>query len=182
MLNKSIARRYAEAFFAIAQDSQKIDQYQNELTLVVDTVAASAELKTYMAHVLIPPVEKKNILTKLFADKVSEVTLNFLKVIVDKRRASYFEAIQQEFVAMADESRGILKADLYSAKPVSDQEIAELEKSFSAATGKSVKLNLTIDPSLLGGIKVRVGDRVIDASVVKKLDMLKANLKKAKIS
>lgn len=182
MLNKSVARRYAESFFAIAQEQNKIDEFQNELELVASTVASSAELQGFLAHVLIPPSEKKDILNKLFGGKIAQTTLNFLFVVVDKRRAAYIGVIYNEYKNMADESRNVLMAEFVSAKAVSQDEMAELEKALSAATGKTVRLSLSIDPSLIGGVKVRVGDRVVDASVVKRLDMLKSNLKKVKIS
>lgn len=182
MLNKSVARRYAESFFAIAQEQNKIDDYQNELEVVASTIASSSELQGFMAHVLIPPSEKKEVLNKLFGGKIAQTTLNFVNVVVDKRRAPYIGVIFEEYQKMADESRGVLMAEFVSAKEVSQDEMAEVEKALSAATGKTVRLSLSIEPSLIGGVKVRVGDRVIDASVVKRLDMLKSNLKKVKIS
>lgn len=182
MLNKSIARRYAEAFFAIAQENNKIDAFQEELSLVVRTIADNPDLKTFMLHLLVPPAEKKSIASKLFTGKISDITMNFINLVIDKRRTAYFEAILQEYIVMADESRNILKAELVSAKPVTNDDVAEIEKAFSSVTGKTVKLNLTVDPSLIGGVKVRVGDRVIDASVKKKLQLMETSLKQAKIS
>ncbi|MGE5543771.1 MAG: F0F1 ATP synthase subunit delta [Bacillota bacterium] len=182
MLNKSVGRRYAEAFFAIAQEQNKIDEFQQELGEVVDVILTNEELKAFMFHVLIPPQAKKDILSQLFADRVSAGTLNFLNLVMDKRRADHLGVIFEEYQTMADESKNVLKAEVASAKYVSEQDLAELENTLSAATGKKVRVKLTVDPSLIGGIKVRIGDRVIDASVVKKLDMLKSSLKRVKIS
>ncbi|NLV17336.1 MAG: F0F1 ATP synthase subunit delta [Syntrophomonadaceae bacterium] len=182
MLNKSVGRRYAEAFFAIAQEQVKIDQFQQELAEAVETIISHEELKAYMAHVLIPPSEKKEVLAKLFSSRISDTTMNFLSIVVDKRRANHLEVIYDEYQAMADESRNILKAEVVSAKHVDKQDITQLEKALAAATGKKVRVEFSIDPTLIGGIKVRIGDRVIDASVVKRLDMLKSSLKRSKIS
>jgi len=182
MLNKSVGRRYAEAFFAIAQEQKKIDEYQKELGEVVDTIMSNEDLKAFMFHVLVPPEEKKQVIAQLFSHAVSDSTIRFLNLVMDKRRANYLKVIFEEYQAMADVSRNILKAEVTSAMVVNEQDIAELEKALSAATGKMVRVNLTVDPSLIGGVKVRVGDRVIDASVVKKLDMLRSSLKKVKIS
>ena len=171
MLNKSVGRRYAEAFFAIAQEQNKIDEFQNELGEVVDVIMSNEDLKAFMYHVLIPPQEKKNVLSQLFADRVSASTLSFLNLVM-----------VDEYQTMADESKNVVKAEVTSAKHVNEQDLVELEKTLSQATGKKVRVKLTVDPSLLGGVKVRIGDRVIDASVVKKLDMLKSSLKRVKIS
>ncbi len=182
MLNKSVARRYAEAFFSIAQEAGKIDDYQNELGKIVQTIEEVADLKEYFAHPLLPAKEKKEVATKIFSTAVSSITLNFLLLILDKKRQTYLELIYKEYEEMADETRNIKKAELISAMPVSDQDVNALSDNLSRSTGKTIKLALTIDPAILGGVKIRIGDKIIDASVAKKLEMLKKNLTAAKIS
>ncbi|ADI03026.1 MAG TPA: F0F1 ATP synthase subunit delta [Syntrophothermus lipocalidus] len=182
MLNKSVARRYAEALFAIAQDNNKVDELQGELELVVQAINAHEELKAYMLHPLIPPKDKKDVIVKLFGDKISEVTKNFLFLVSDKRREAYIEAMYEEYKAMANEFKNVLHADLVSAKKLEESDISMLRERLATATGKSIDFNVSIDPSLIGGIRVRVGDRIIDASIKKKLEMLKDNLRKVKIS
>lgn len=182
MLNKSVARRYAEAFFSIAQDHSKIDQYQQELELVVDAIKGSDILREYLDHLLIPAKEKKENITKLFGDKVSQITLNFLLMVIDKRREAYIEAIVEEYKELADISRNIAKADLISAQEVSEDELNTLAQKLSASTGKTVQLKQVIDPSLIGGVKLRIGDQIIDGTVAKKLEMLKTQLLQVKIS
>lgn len=182
MLNKSVARRYAEAFFSIAKEQGKIDEYQQEMELVVQTIAEIEYLKEYLAHLLIPAKEKKQVAAKVFADKVSQNTLNFLLLIVDKRREAYISLITEEYRNMADESRNITKAELTAAREVPEDEIEALAEKLSKATGKIVKLTQKVDPSLIGGVKLRVGDQVIDGTVAKKLEILREQLKQAKIS
>lgn len=182
MLNVSVARRYAEAFFTIARENQKIDEYQAELEKVVETIQKVENLKEYLTHLLIPASAKKDVCRQLFTDQVSPVTLNFLNMIIDKKREAYIEVIVQEYKAMADESRNIAKVDLIAAKAVADEDVKSLAQKLSAVTGKTIQLKLSVDPSLLGGIKLRMGDRIIDGTVAKKLEMLKEQLLQAKIS
>jgi len=182
MLNKSVARRYAEAFFSIAQDAGKIDDYQTELALIVQSVEEVEGLQKYFAHPLVPTIEKKDVAKQLFSSKVSAVTLNFLLMVLDKKRQTYLEVIYKEYEEMADESRNIKKAELISAMPVSDADVKSLSDTLSTSTGKTIQLKLTVDPAMLGGVKIRMGDKIIDASVAKKLEMLKKNLIAAKIS
>jgi F-type H+-transporting ATPase subunit delta len=182
MLNKSVARRYAEAFFSIAREASKVDEYQSELGKIVQSIEEIDGLKQYFAHPLVPAKDKKDVANKLFASAVSPVTLNFLLLVLDKKRETYLEIIYNEYVAMADESHGIKKAELISAMAVSDEAVDALAKTLSISTGKTIQLKLSIDPALLGGVKIRMGDKIIDASVAKKLEMLKKNLKTAKIS
>lgn len=182
MLNKSVARRYAEAFFSIAQETNKIDDYQNELKSIVQSVQETEGLGEYLAHPMIPGKEKKEIVDKIYAQTVSAVTLNFLKMVIDKKREIYLDLIYTEYEAMADESRNMQKAELISAMPVSDDDLKILAENLSSATGKEVQLKLTVDPAIIGGVKIRIGDKIVDASVAKKLEMLKTSLKTAKIS
>lgn len=182
MLNKSVARRYAEAFFSIAREANKIDEYQQELEKVVQTIDTVENLQEYFAHLLIPAKEKKEVVKKVFTDQISEITLNFLLMIIDKRRESYIGLIVEEYQDMADESRNIAKAELIAAQEVPDDEIKVLAEKLSASTGKTVQLNQVVDPSLIGGIKIRMGDQIIDATVAKKLAMLKEKMKQVKIS
>src|SRR5665647_1598429 len=110
MLNKSVARRYAEAFFSIAQDNNKIDAYQEEMEKVITSLTEVEGMKQYLDHLLVPVKEKKELVQKVFGNQLSPMTMNFLLMVIDKRRESYLEIIYREFVDMADESRDITKA------------------------------------------------------------------------
>lgn len=182
MLNKSVARRYAEAFFSIARETNKIDEYQVELEKIVKGIDEIESLKAYLAHFLIPAKEKKDMATQIFANQVSPLTLNFLLMVIDKRREVYLGLICKEYEEMADESRNIKKAELITAQAVTDADVKTLAEKLSAATGKTIQLNTSIDPSLLGGVKIRMGDKIIDGTVAKRLQMLKNDLRQAKIS
>ncbi|MGE5390471.1 MAG: F0F1 ATP synthase subunit delta [Deltaproteobacteria bacterium] len=181
MLNMSVARRYAEAFFSIARDNNKIDEYQQELEKIVATIQGTDQLEEYLAHLLIPAKAKKELLGQIFNGQVSPVTLNFIMMIVDKRRENYIGVIADQYKDMADESRNIAKAELVAAREIPEDEVKSLAEKLSASSGKTVQLQVKVDPSLLGGIKLRLGDRIIDGTVAKKLEMMKSQLKQAKI-
>ena len=182
MLNKSVARRYAEAFFSIAREKEIVDQLQQELEKIVSVIESTENLPEYFAHLLIPAKAKKEVANKIFGGQVSQLTLNFLNMIIDKRRETYIGLISEEYRDMADELRNITKAELTAAAPVSEADMKNLEQNLSAKTGKTVQLSLKVDPGLIGGLKIRIGDQIVDATVAKKLEMLKEQLKQAKIS
>ena len=182
MLNKSVARRYAEAFFSIAQDTNQIDLFQEELEKIISLIDSTENLKEYLAHLLIPSQDKKEVVDKLFSPVVSATTLNFFKMIIDKRRELYLGLIYDEYRDLADETRNIKKAELISAHDLPEEEVNQLATRLSASMGKTVLLNLTVDPSLLGGIKIRLGDQIIDGTVAKKLEKLKEQLKQVRLT
>ncbi|MDO4539563.1 MAG: ATP synthase F1 subunit delta, partial [Syntrophomonadaceae bacterium] len=156
--------------------------YQSELEGIVRTIVETPNLKEYFEHLLIPVKDKKEVAQKIFASGVSQATMNFLCLIIDKRRDAYLEVICESFVGMADEARGIRKAELFAAFEVPAAEVEQLAQKLSAASGKQVQLQLKVDPALLGGVKIRIGDQIIDSTVAKKLEMLKRELNQAKIS
>lgn len=174
--------RYAEAFYNIAEEHNKIDEYQQELELVVKTIEEMENLREYMDHFLIPVDAKKEVISKIFADNISVMTLNFLHMIIDKRREAYLDFIVEEYQELTDIYHNISKAELISAQEVPEDAVQDLVEKLSISTGKIVQLKQTIDPLLIGGIKIRIGDQIIDATVAKKLEMLKTQLKEAKIS
>ena len=108
--------------------------------------------------------------------------MNFLLLLLDKRRQAYLESILEEYMSMADEIRNITKAMLISAQEVPADEVKILAEKLSASAGKQVQLEQTVDPSLLGGVKIRIGAQIMDGTIAKKLEMLKVQLMQEKLS
>jgi len=182
MLNKSVARRYAEALFSIAKEENNIDQYQNQFKLVIDTVKEIEGFKEYLDNFLIPGAEKKQLLKRIFASELAAKMLTFLYIVVDKKREVYLELIYHEFVELADEFRNIKKAELFTAREISDADLNALAENLSKATGKTIRFQHRVEPELIGGIKIKIDDKIIDATIKKRLQLLGENLKFAKIS
>lgn len=176
MLENVVARRYSQAFFAIAQEQSSLDRLEEELKTVVNTINDNKELKRVMDHQLVSPEEKKAIIEKIFSGEISETTLNFLDVVIDKYRATYIPAIYEEFVSYANAARNMVDASVKAATELSDADLENIKARLSAVTGKTVRLQSKSDPSLIGGVVVRIGDKVIDGSITGRLDKLKENL------
>ena len=177
MLDQKVARRYAEAVFTLAKEQNQIDLYQQQLKLVLESLEAVPEFKNSFYNFLVPAAEKKAILTQIFQDDLASGVLNFLYLVVDKRREADFEGIVADFAVLADESRNIKTADLYTAVELPVKDVKVLEMRLSKATGKKIRLNAHVEPALLGGVKLQVEDRIIDATVKKKLQLLGAAMK-----
>lgn len=176
MLENAVARRYAQAFFAIAQEKQMVDKLEAELKSVVDTINAHAELKKVLDHQLISAEEKREILTNLFSGEISELSMNLISVVADKNRAPYIPAIYDEFVSYANALRNMAEAEVKVAFELSESELETIKNRLSAATGKTIRLQSNVDPSLIGGVMVRIGDKVIDGSIAGRLTRLKSSL------
>jgi F-type H+-transporting ATPase subunit delta len=176
MLENAVARRYAQAFFAIAQEKNSVDKLEAELKEIVDTINSTDELKKVMDHQLVSPEEKKAIINKIFSQDMSEITVNFLNIVIEKYRATYISAIYEEFISYANTNRNMVDAEIKTAVQTNDADLENIKARLSAVTGKTVRLQAKVDPSLIGGVVVRIGDKVIDGSIAARLAKLKDNL------
>lgn len=176
MMNSAVAKRYGQALLQIGQENNCIDRYQEDLKLVVDTIANNAELEEILISQTVSSDAKKTILKQIFADKVESNIVNFLCVAVDKNREAFIADIYNAYCIYADEVRNIAYADVVSAYPLTAEQEAALSAQLANTSGKTVKLHVSVDESLLAGMIVTFGDKVYDGTVGARLAGLKNKL------
>ena len=165
---------YAKALLAFGAESGNLDQLVEELDGVVDAVQNVPGLQAALESPRIGAVEKSNLLDKAFADKVDKGLINFLKVVVGKGRFDCLGSIASSARSMQDEMSGRVQAVLTSASEVDEGVINKIAERLSKVLGKTVSLQSSVDPNILGGIVVRIGDTVYDGSVVNQLAQVRA--------
>lgn len=175
MSQTRIARVYAGALYEAAVDAGRTDAVRKDLTSFVEGLAQSAELRLLLFDEQIPGEEKKLALMDL-TEGGEGLVRNFLRVLVDKRRESVLEEAVSVFVERAEADAGIVKVELATAVPVPDEMRDRLVGSLESSLGKKVELTLTVDETVLGGVKLRIGDRIADASLRHRLEGLRARL------
>ena len=169
-----IERRYAEALIDISVENGAIDGYQQEFQNVVDVYNKEQELKFFLLNPRVNTDAKKDVLKKVFSDSVNSNVVNFLMLLLDKGRAKFLPGILEEFIRLADKKKNILNMTIISAAPLKDAQIDEIkEKYMKIYNASSVKVNVEVDESLIGGVKVKIGDRVVDGSIKGRLESLK---------
>ncbi|HPU35709.1 MAG TPA: ATP synthase F1 subunit delta, partial [Bacillota bacterium] len=159
MLRGAVAVRYAEALYEIASREKvlpkyksMVDRVEEELKAVDKVIRENSDLQKLLYHPRITAEEKKDLLQKLFKGKISDVTANFLALLVDRRRETFFGEIVAEFVKLANAGRNIITAQVTSAVELNDQEKGDLNRILVRLTGKKVKTSYAVDPSLIGGV------------------------------
>lgn len=180
MQQLAVARRYARALFELAQEKGQLDQVDREFGMVVSMIEANRQLRATMDDVLIAPEVKQDLVSKLYAGKVSDLVLNFLKLVVRKRREAYFPQIYRAFLDLANEARGIVEVEVRSAVPLPDETVQNLEGKLVSRLGKRVKFQTQVVPELIGGLVVRVGDELLDGSVKTRLVRMRDRLVRSK--
>ena len=176
MLEAHLALKYAQALFELAQENNMLDQVQQELAMVDETVTQYPDLGKLLYHPLVPAAVKKDTVQKIFAASVHEYVLHFLLLLVDKRRENYLSSIYHTFLNLVDEAKNIVTAQAVAALPLSTAQVQALQDRLSAVTGRQIRLEVSVDPRLIGGVAVKLGDKLIDGSVRRRLRTLEQAL------
>lgn len=163
------ANRYADALFQIGNEKNILDQLKNELEVVKEVFEHDKQLNTFLKHPGIDNEKKKQFIDKVFQGLSTEI-VNTFKLLVERRRTEIISSMVDHFNQIFNDAKGIAVATVHSIRPLSTVEIKALEDSFSKRLKKTaVKFDQVIDPSVLGGLKIIVGNRVYDGSVAGKL-------------
>ncbi len=171
-----ISKRYAEALFELAGEKQLIESMESELLIVKEVFQQNQELILFLSNPAFDKVDKKQLIDHAFRDFSVEVT-NTLKLLIDHHHESIVVELVDAFVHLANEAKGIKQAIVYSVRALSEEEQQQLANVFQEKL-HIAKLQITnkIDPDLIGGVKLQIGNTVYDGSVLGKLERIEKNI------
>lgn len=174
----TVAGRYAAALFDLAKESGKLADVEADLGNIQGLLDASGDLRRLVASPLYSTEDQSRAIVAI-AEKAGagELTSNFLKLIAANRRLSALGDMIENFRSLAAKSRGEVSAEVTSAVALGEQHLDELRAALKASVGKDVQLATRVDPSLLGGIVVKIGSRMIDSSLRTKLANMRSGLR-----
>jgi F-type H+-transporting ATPase subunit delta len=171
-----VGDRYAESLFDLAKEENKVTQYLDDIKLVGEVLDSDPQIVQFFNHVLIGNDKKIQLLDQSFKGNVDQYVLNFLKLLVQSRRIRYIDDIVKSYIKLSNQYLGIEEGMIYTPYELTDQQIQDIEKAISQKENKKVTLKVSIDPSLLGGIKVQIANRIYDGTIKNKVEMLKKEL------
>jgi len=172
-----VAKRYAKALHASAEESGSVEQTGEQLRAVLDVYNQEPDLRVIMSHPGIAADAKLDLIKRAFGDGLSELVISTLKLLIERGRFSVLPALYQAYTAIADERSGRARAIVYSAYELSEADNQAIAAQFGKLTGKTITVENVVDKSLIGGIRVRIGDRLYEGSVAGKLEQLRKQLK-----
>ena len=172
---RSAARRYAEAAFEVALRDDSLDAWRRELDSAAEIVA-DERIGRALANPSIALETRTATAEATFGRLVSPKVQNLIGLMLRRGRIQELPRLAAEFRRLDDERRGITRATVTSALPLSPDEVRALTERLQSSTGGRVEIEQSVDPSLLGGLVVRLGDRLIDGSVRNRLDRLRNQL------
>ena len=169
------ARRYAEAAFEIGRADRTLDAWERDLATIGETMR-HAELRRLLQHPAIPFAEKERVLRAVLGLGVAPPAVNLLLLMVRRGRPGAVEPMIARFSELLRRQRGVALAQVRTALPLHDGQRADVAARLRAITGLQIEMDETVDPDLIGGIAVRIGDQLYDASVRSRLERLRARL------
>ncbi len=172
-----VEERYAEALIEITEANISTDKVLSDFDAVINLLDSTGELGDYLGNPQIQLDMKKKLLSDMFDGRIDESLFKLLLLLTDKARTKHIRGISDEYKRLADEKRNVLKLEIISAAQLDELQVEKICEKY-AATYKKGKVSavLQIDKSLIGGIKVQIGDRVEDYSVKTRFDSLRSLL------
>lgn len=182
MRSQKLARRYALALGELADEEGVLADVRRELDQVAQALHDETSLRRALESENVSVEAKSALIQDLFGERVSRLTLNFLLLVVKKRRESALLDMIEAFSQFADERSGIVEVELTTAEHLDETQSQAIAQSLSQVLGKQVRLTTRQDQDLLGGIVAKVGDLVMDGSVKTRLRRLGEQLKRAQLN
>lgn len=169
-------RRYAEALYEVAEEKGKVDEYLEDLRIIVDMFKNDENFIKVIKHPRISTSRKRELFTTIFKDKIDDELLSFLLILINKGRILYLEEKLKEMEKIHLERHNTLIAEVKTAVPLTEEEKNKLVEKLEKKYDKKVLLDDSIERKLIGGVYVRVGDDVIDGTIKHKLEELKKRI------
>ena len=181
MRDRKVASRYAEALLETAKDHGVLDEVAQSFAGVLAAVKDNEELRIFMDSPQVRTEEKKELLVKVFGGKIEPVLLSFFHLLLDKNRIENTRDIGTVFAELVEAEHGYLRARVVTAIKLPEDLAAMLEGNLAAHTGKKIILEEKIDPAVIGGVCVTMGDKILDGTVRTNLDLLRKTLGQARV-
>lgn len=174
---EQLAAKYALAIFEIAQEKNMLDEIQKQLDATQDLLQVNPELNSVVANLLIPKEPKMEILKQVLATEVDPILLSFLLVLVGKNRISLFNNIHRAYTNLMNEKNNIVEIKVTTARNLSETEYAEVTEKVGKILNKNIILIKHVNPEIMGGIIIQMGDKLIDGSIARQLKNMEKSLK-----
>lgn len=176
MRSTTIARNYAEALIILAKKANDLDGWGLAVNGVVTAMESDTRLRNFLAAPQVSAAEKSSVLGKAFGNKLPRNMVRFLQKLVQNRRQMLLPQIAEQYGNLVDELTGRIHAQVTLAREASDADRNAIAAQLSRAFAKTVVPHVSVNPDIIGGVVVKVGDRVLDGSVRKRLKTLKARI------
>ncbi|WP_353893155.1 F0F1 ATP synthase subunit delta [Proteinivorax hydrogeniformans] len=180
-MSKIIAKRYSKALFNLALEQDIVDEIYDDCRGVAEFLDKEQSALQFLASPNVTKEKKSQLITKSFEGKVNEHTLNFMKLLITKGRTEYLTKCCHLYIKSVEEHKGIIKANIQTAQKLNDSQLDSAKAKISSITGKEVLLSSEVQEDLIGGMVIKIGNKIIDGSVKNRLKLIEQSLKNVQI-
>jgi len=176
MMNETVARRYGQAVFSLAQESSRVDAIGAELRMLRDALFEDEATKRFFLSPVVDRREKERIVARSFSGKASDVALHTVLLLVRKRREALLPELVRQYDKLEMQAKGLEPLTVTTARELSSSDFGELVARLQTIYGKRFDARQHVEPDLIGGLRIMMGDRRIDGSVEGRLERLSREL------
>lgn len=179
MITNAVARRYAKALIELAEEEVAVEKYYDELRAFEAVIAENAEALAFFSTPSFTLQTKKELLKEIIAaSSFSPTVASFILLLLEENRLGEISPVVRAYRSFADELSGFIRGRVTSALPLAEVQVDEIREALEKSTGKKVLLQVDVDPSLIGGIVTRIGDKIFDGSIKTQLTRISEILQK----
>jgi F-type H+-transporting ATPase subunit delta len=182
MAQTAIAHKYARALFDSAREAGCMDEVGADVAGLAELEAGDPAFLRFLVSPEVLTERKMEFIKDVFGPRLQDVVTNFLRLLVDKGRVNYLPEMCEEFVRMYEEHQGQLRAQVMTAIPLSADQEARLKSELDRITGRDIQLEKKVDPSVLGGVVVHLGNKIVDRSLRRGLRQLQEKLLRVEVN
>ena len=180
IVSAQVVEPYAEALMSVAQSNSLVEQFGDTIRSLLNAITEVPELRSFLENPLIKAEDKKAVIRRVVGEEANNYLLNFLRLLVDRRRIIFIEAIGQKYLELQRQLNNTVLAEVTSAVELSEEQKQSVSTKVKELTGaQGVELRTKIDPGLIGGVIIKVGSQVFDASLRGQLRRISVNLTSA---
>lgn len=180
LVSAEILEPYAQALMSAAQSQNIAERVGEDIRSLLSALENSEELRQFLSNPFVKDADKKAVLGQIAGDSIHQYTRNFLMLLVDRRRILFLEGIAQQYLTLLRELNQTVLAEVISAVELTEAQQQAVREKVQAMTGaRSVELSTKLDPDLIGGVIIKVGSQVIDASLLGQLRRIGIRLSSA---
>lgn len=166
LLSTEIAEPYAQALMSLAREGNLVDQISEDINSLLNLLNESEDFRFFVVNPIVKAEEKRAVLRQVLSDQVHQYTQNFLMLLIDRGRISFIQEIARQFQRLVRQLNQTVLAEVISAIPLSDaQQDTIRQKVIEMSQARQVELQVNVDPDLMGGVIIKVGSQIIDASL-----------------
>ena len=173
-----VAERYGQALFELAKETGNLVHWGQQARYLAAVVEENPQLLDFFNAVKISAEEKKQMVNTQFAGQVDSMLVHFLDLLIDKKRTKHTVEILRQFISLENAERGVAEGVVYSARKLAKEDVARIEQAMAKRQEQNLELTHRVDPRLISGIKVVIGNEVIDGSMKSKIESLNSELLK----